>query len=261
MKYQEIAKVLENKKLAPEHFRITLIAPKIAREAQSGQFVMVRCCDGTDPLLRRPISFNRIDKQKGTIDFLFRVIGNGTRLLSEMEPGRDLDIIGPLGNGFEIDTTKEIAILVGGGAGIAPLLPLAAEIKPKMKGVYAFIGANNINQVLCEEDLKDLGCETIVTTDDGTYGKKGLVTDVMIDSISSKLPIKTIIYACGPRPMIKQLESISMEYKVPCQASLEEWMACGVGACNGCTVNTKSGYKKVCSDGPVFDVKELVWQK
>jgi len=262
MKHQEIAKVLANTKVAPEHFRITLAVPKIARESSPGQFIMVKCSDSSDPLLRRPLSLNRIDQAKGTIDVLFRVIGNGTRLLSEIEPGEDLNIIGPLGNGFNIDTSKEVAIVVGGGAGIAPMLALAEEAKKKVKAVYALIGTNNINSVICEDDFKGLGCEVVVSTDDGTYGNKGLITQVLLEVISSKLsPTNSTMYACGPRPMIKELESISSQYNIPCQASLEEWMACGFGSCNGCTVKTKSGYKKVCSDGPIFDVKELLWQR
>lgn len=262
MKHQEIAKVAANTKIAPEHFRLTLAVPKISSESVPGQFIMVKCSDSADPLLRRPLSLNRIDQAKGTIDILFRVIGHGTRLLSELEPGEDLDIIGPLGNGFNIDTSKEVAVLVGGGAGIAPLLSLAKAIKTKVKAVYAMIGANSINSVLCDEDFKELGCEVVVSTDDGTYGKKGLITQVLLEVISSKLsPTNTYMYACGPRPMIKELQSISAQYKIPCQVSLEEWMACGFGSCNGCAVNTKSGYKKVCSDGPVLDVRELIWQK
>jgi len=262
MKHQEFAKVLENKKIAPEHYRLTLISPKIAKEAVPGQFIMIKCSDGYDPLLRRPISLHDIDRSKNTIDILFRVIGKGTRMLSEIEPGEDLDIIGPLGNGFKIDTSKDIAVLIGGGVGIAPLLALAKDMKSKEKGIYALIGANNISQVLCEEEFKSLGCETLVTTDDGTFGKKGLITDILIDLLDSTVADKHVeIYACGPRPMVKALEDLTIEYKVPCQVSLEEWMACGIGTCNGCTVMTKNGYKKVCSDGPVFDIKELIWQK
>jgi dihydroorotate dehydrogenase electron transfer subunit len=262
MKHQEIAKVLDNKKLAPEHFRITLAAPKIAREAGPGQFIMIKCGNSSEPLLRKPISFNRIDKGKGTIDLLFRVVGTGTRILSEIEPGEDLDIIGPLGNGFKIDASKDVAILIGGGAGIAPLLSLAKDIAPKIKAKYALIGANNINSVLCEDDFKELGFETVVSTDDGTYGIKGIVTDILLELISSKLaPLDTAIYACGPRPMIRHLEEISSQKGIPCQVSLEEWMACGFGACNGCAVNTKQGYKKVCSDGPIFNAGELIWQR
>lgn len=262
MKHQEISKVLSNDKVAPEHFRITLAAPKISREALAGQFIMVKISNSTDPLLRRPISFHKIDPIKGTIDILFRVIGKGTRLLSEVTPGEDLDIIGPLGNGFTLDRTKDIALIIGGGAGIAPMLALAEVATRKDKSARVLIGANNINQVLCEDDFKLLGCDVIVATDDGTYGKKGLITNVLIEELGPKLSsANAVIYACGPRPMLKALEGISAQYKIPCQVSLEEWMACGIGACFGCTVSTKNGYRKVCSDGPVFDIKELIWQK
>jgi dihydroorotate dehydrogenase electron transfer subunit len=182
--------------------------------------------------------------------------------LSEIEPGEDIDIIGPLGNGFNLNTSKDLAIVVGGGAGVAPLLSLAKELKNKAKAVYALIGANNINSVVCEEDFKSLGIETTVSTDDGTYGIKGLISDVLLNVIGSKLsPANSCIYACGPRPMVKALENISAQYKIPCQVSLEEWMACGIGACNGCIVKTKQGYKKVCSDGPVFNVEDILWQR
>jgi len=261
MKHQETAKLLANTKIAPDHYRITLSASRISKEAIPGQFIMAKVGSGTDPLLRRPLSFNLIDREKGTIDILFKVVGKGTGMLSEMGPGMDLDIIGPLGNGFKLDTSKEVAVIVGGGVGIAPMLALANEAKKKIKAVYALIGANNINSVICEDDFRKIGCETIVATDDGTYGNKGLASELLLAVISSKLsPINTHIYACGPRPMIKALEDISSQFNVPCQVSLEEWMGCGFGACNGCTVNTKNGYKKVCSDGPVFDSKELLWQ-
>jgi dihydroorotate dehydrogenase electron transfer subunit len=262
MKHLEIAKVLENIKLAPDHYRIRLISPKIAKEALPGQFLMVKCSNSFDPLLRRPISFNYIDRTKGTIDILFHVVGKGTRLLSEIEAGEDLNMIGPLGNGFKIRSDKDVAVIIGGGAGIAPLLALAYELKRKVKAVFALLGSKNINHVVLEEDFKQAGCETIVATDDGTYGRKGLITDVLTEILGSNIAsMHASIYGCGPKPMLKALQSIAFEEKVPCQVSLEEWMACGFSACNGCTVNTKSGYKKVCSDGPVFNIEELIWQK
>ncbi len=260
MKHQEIAKVLANVKVAPEHYRLTLLSNKISRESLPGQFIMARCSDGTDPLLRRPISLNRIDTAKGTIDILFRVAGNGTRLLSEKDPGSDIDIIGPLGNGFKIDPNKQVAILVGGGAGIAPLLSVAKDLTRKTKANYALIGANSRDSVLLENDFKDLGFQTAVSTDDGSYGTKGTVVDILMSLVSSNFsPANAQIFACGPKPMIRALEDVAMEYKVPCQVSLEEWMACGVGSCFGCTVKTKQGYKKVCSDGPIFNAGDILW--
>jgi dihydroorotate dehydrogenase electron transfer subunit len=258
MKHQEITKVLDNVKVAPEHYKLTLSSQRISKESNPGQFVMVKCGTATDPLLRRPISLHNIDRTMGKIELLYRVVGKGTLMLSEKKPGEDVDIIGPLGNGFKIDLTKDVAIIIGGGAGIAPLYALAKNLISKVKAVYVLIGANNINAVLCEDDFKKLGCETVVTTDDGTYGKHGLVTDILLDIIDSKVvALHSHVYACGPRPMIKSLQSISHERMIPMQVSLEEWMACGIGACNGCTIETKKGLKKVCSDGPVFDIGDL----
>ncbi len=259
MKYQETAKVLKAAKVAPEHFRITLKASKISKAAQPGQFVMIRCGTSTDPLLRRPISFNSIDRKNLSFDIMFKVIGKGTKFLANLKAGDSVDIIGPLGKGFEPDKSRPTAVIVGGGAGIAPLLALAQHLKGKAKKIYALIGANTKEAVLLKRDFAGLGCKTIVSTDDGSSGEKGMVSDVLIDLMSKELSAeKTQIFACGPRSMIKALKDISKRSKIAVQVSLEEWMACGVGACFGCTVKTRSGYQKVCSDGPVFNIEELV---
>ena len=259
MKYQETAKVHKNDKIAPEHFRLTLRSPKIAKEAIPGQFVMVRCGASTDPLLRRPISFNRINKKKGTIDLLFRVIGKGTKMLAGLEAGSEIDLVGPLGNGFEEFAVKKNAVLIGGGAGIAPLLALAESIISKDVKAYALIGGNNKVNVLTKKDFADLGCKVLVSTDDGSAGKKGRVTDLLLDLLKGLSLYSTQVFACGPRPMIKTLTEIAAQFKVPVQVSLEEWMACGIGACFGCTVKTRKGNKKVCSDGPVFNIEDIAW--
>lgn len=256
MKLQITAKVLKNTTPAPEHILLSLNCPKIAKISKPGQFIMIKCGTLTDPLLRRPISMNGIDKTKGTIDILFRVIGKGTKFLSELKGGDEIDIIGPLGNGFMV-SNKATAVLIGGGAGIAPLLPIAKQLKGK--NVIALIGSNTKKAVLLEKEFKKMGCKTFVTTDDGTYAKKGMVTEVLITLIEKdEIGSKSVLYACGPLPMIKSIKEICKKTGLAGQASLEEWMACGIGACNGCTVNTINGYKKVCSDGPIFDIKELL---
>jgi len=260
MKFQEDAKVIESSQSAPHHYRISLLAPKISKNAIPGQFVMVKCGNGSyDPLLRRPLSIHSIGKD--TIELLFKVIGKGTAFLSELKKNDIVNIIGPLGNGFSVNKNVKEAVLLGGGVGIAPLLSLAETIKGKIKAVYAVIGANSQREILCKDRLRTLGAEVIITTDDGSEGIKGYATDVLPELLDSKLSADNAqIFACGPRPMYGKLRTISLEYKVPCQVSLEEWMACGIGSCNGCTVETKSGYKKVCKDGPVFDIGEIKWQ-
>jgi dihydroorotate dehydrogenase electron transfer subunit len=256
MKLQITVKVIKNSSPSPEHVLLSLHCPKLAKISKPGQFIMIKCGASSDPLLRRPISLNCIDKQKGTIDILFRVIGKGTKFLSSLKKGAEIDVIGPLGNGFSINN-KQTAVLIGGGAGIAPLLPIAKQLKGK--NVITLIGSNTKKAVLLEKAFKGLGCKTVVTTDDGTYAKKGRVTDALVALIEKdEIGSKSMIYACGPHPMINSVKELCKRTDIAGQVSLEEWMACGVGACNGCTVNTINGYKKVCSDGPIFDIKELL---
>ncbi len=263
MPIQVLAKILEKKEIAKEHFKFTLSTSYISSNSIPGQFVLVRCRKFSDPLLRRPMSIHKIDNKNNTIDLLFKVKGFGTRMLSELEVNDNMDIFGPLGNGFKVNSSKEIAIIVSGGYGIAPMLALGYALKDKVKAVYSFIGANTKELVLCEEEFRNLGIETLITTDDGSYGRKGLVTDELVDFISSNVksfmfPV-TAIFACGPHEMLKRIAEISLRYKISTQISVEEKMACGIGACLGCPIKTKSGYKMVCKDGPIFDTQEIVW--
>ena len=154
----EDARILDNKEVAPNHFKLTLFSPQISLTAQPGQFVNIRCSPAFDPLLRRPFSLHKIDKKKKTIDILFSVVGKGTRILSSSSVGTNLNLLGPLGNGFKIVPAKEIAILIAGGVGVAPLLSLAEDLKGKIKGTYAFLGARTRDLVLCEKEFRNLGC-------------------------------------------------------------------------------------------------------
>ncbi|MFC1767527.1 dihydroorotate dehydrogenase electron transfer subunit [Candidatus Margulisiibacteriota bacterium] len=259
MKFQENAKVLETTYVASHHFKVSLFSPKIAKDAKPGQFVMVKCENGSfDPLLRRPLSLHRIGKDK--IEILFKVIGKGTLLLSELKKGDTVNLIGPLGNEFTVNKDIKEAVIMGGGVGVAPLLSLAESIKDRVKAVYVVIGATSQKDILCKDDFRDLGAEVIISTDDGSEGIKGKATDILPGLLESKLSSNYAqIFACGPRPMYRELRTITLEYKIPCQISLEEWMGCGIGACNGCTCETKEGYKKVCKDGPVFDIGDIKW--
>jgi dihydroorotate dehydrogenase electron transfer subunit len=262
MPIQELARVIDNREVAKDHCKLTFSSDYISSHAEPGQFVEIRVTNDTDPLLRRPFSIHRINKDKKTVELLYRVIGKGTQIISKLQMGSFIDVMGPLGSGFKIDKTKDIAVFVGGGAGIAPLFAAAEEAKTSgIKAVYAVIGATLRAALLCEADFKTLGIETIVTTDDGSYGKKGVASDILSELLVSRLSsLVSSVYACGPRPMLKAISEIAQQNKLDCQLSLEEWMACGVGACKGCAVKTKSGYKMVCKDGPVFNSKEIIWQ-
>jgi len=264
MPIQEKCRILDHQKVGPSYFKLTLVSPYISSHAKPGQFVEVRCSDSYEPLLRRPISIHRISAEHKTFELLYEVVGKGTELLANSSIGEELDILGPLGEGFRIIPKKQVHILVGGGLGVAPLLGLAETLKSLgEKAVYILIGAKTKECVHCEANFSKVTDQVLVSTDDGTHGKKGLISDLLLDTIDSAIRTPnsalTMIYACGPKVMLKAVSEIAQQKKIDCQLSMEERMACGIGACKGCAIKTKSGYKMVCKDGPVFDSKEITW--
>jgi dihydroorotate dehydrogenase electron transfer subunit len=252
MSIQEKCRVLDHREVVPQHFKLTLSSAYISSHGSPGQFVNVKVNEGTDPLLRRPFSIHRVAKDK--FELLYEVVGKGTDLLSKTSVGSELDVLGPLGNGFKIDKKIETAILVGGGMGVAPLLYLAEKIKAK--DLYILIGAKTRKRVLAEKEFKKITDQIIITTDDGSYGNKGLVSDALIAELGDKT---ATIFACGPNPMLEAVSEIAFQKKCDCQVSMEQKMACGIGTCLGCVIKTKSGYKKVCDDGPVFNGNDITW--
>lgn len=212
----------------------------------------------TDPLLKRPFSlFRWLD---GDFQLIYRIVGKATMILKDKKPGTILNVIGPLGNGFPMIKGKKKSILIGGGLGVVPLFALAEKIKDKSP--VFFLGAKTKEELLCMGELKSIGINPIVSTDDGTLGCKGTIIDVFSDFLTSHFSLLTshLFYACGPKPMLRELSSISMKYGLEGYIALEENMACGIGACLSCVVNTKEGYKRVCKEGPVFPVEEIVWE-
>ena len=254
-------KIVENKKITPYFYKIRVASDYFAKETKPGQFFEVRCSDTNEPLLRRPLGGHRI--LKDGVEMLYEVVGKGTQFLSKRKKGENLDVIGPLGNGF---TLLRNPILVAGGVGVAPLVALAEDLTKRNNKATVIIGAKKKSHILCEEELKSLGCEVRVATEDGSKGRKGLATDLLkILLLNTKLPA---IYACGPTGMLKAVAKIAEAKKIPCQVSLEERMACGVGVCLGCpikvktkpkTQNPKPEYKMVCKDGPVFNAEDILW--
>jgi dihydroorotate dehydrogenase electron transfer subunit len=207
----------------------------------------------------------------GGIEVLYEVVGKGTESLSAAKQGEYLDVIGPLGNGFVLNAKRYPlnAILIAGGMGVAPLVALAENLAHSVQRIadrkkaktYILIGGCSKEHILCEQEFKKLGCGVMVSTEDGSKGKKGLVTDLLKDLLNAiRYPLNATIYACGPAAMLKTVAKIAEAKRVPCQVSMEEHMACGVGVCLGCPVKVKNGgYKMVCKDGPVFDAKEIAW--
>lgn len=249
--------IIKNEALCAGIFRMRLTRKDMPK-AYPGQFVHIRCSDSCDPLLRRPFSIAGMNGQ--TFEILYKVVGKGTSLLSEKSPGGILDVAGPLGNGFSVETLPEAPVLVAGGMGIAPMLFLAGELPG---GAAKFIlGAGTGELLLCREELENAGVELLTSTDDGTCGVKGDVCSVL----SSVLPENpcSVVCACGPYEMLRSVYSISKKYGVPSRLCFETPMACGVGACLGCVISTRGeagqAYKRVCRDGPVFDGDIIAWQ-
>lgn len=268
---QLIVKIIENKKVARGFYKMCVESSYLGKNSKPGQFVEVRSSDENGPLLRRPLGVHRISKNG--IEMLYEIVGKGTELLSKKRAGDPIDIIGPLGNGFTLPWTLYpgplTPILIAGGIGAAPLLALAEKISAKRKGPYIIIGAKTKSGILCEKQFRDLGCFVMVSTEDGSKGHKGYATDILGHLLKIISCQSSGIYACGPHPMLKAAANIARLLKIPCQVSMEERMACGVGVCLGCPVRVKNKapgprppvpeYKMVCKDGPVFDAKEIAW--
>lgn len=263
--------VLSNTEVSPGYFRMRMTAPPAFAEGKPGQFVMVRVRNAIDPLLRRPFGIFDCGTfeteytdcgRQSYLEILYKVVGKGTAMLSSLHHGDHLEILGPLGTGFDQGNPAEEKILVGGGVGLAPLYYLAKELVATSR-VRLFAGGRSKEDVLCITEFERLGIETYVATDDGTLGAQGFVTEVLerhLNEVANKT-----IFACGPMPMLKAVAEIARRRGVPCQVSLEAYMACGMGACLGCVVPGKDheeftpDYRCVCKDGPVFDYAELKW--
>jgi len=253
---KELCQIISQTEIAEDIFEITVKASLVSQIKAPGQFVHIKVTDALDPLLRRPISISSYNSVKGQLTMIYRKEGKGTTKLSEMKPGMEIDILGPLGNGFPVEEMKigETVLLVGGGIGVPPLYELSKQLVAKGVKLIHVLGFQTESAVFYEQEFLKNG-ETYVTTVDGTYGIKGYVTDV----------IKNLgfdgIYACGPTPMLKALEQLYSNKKM--FLSLEERMGCGIGACFACVCKTAEdpsgvSYKKVCSDGPVFRAGEVV---
>ncbi|OGW75584.1 MAG: hypothetical protein A2Z72_01560 [Omnitrophica bacterium RBG_13_46_9] len=263
------AKIISNRKIAPEHYILSFKRPEKERRIEPGQFFYVKISDSYRPLLRKPFSVHKISGY--SIEILYKTIGEGTRALSKRKKGDILDMMGPLGKGFDAVRRHKKVMLVGGGHGVAPLYALAKQLEyPAVPAgrLSIFIGARTKDHIVCDKKFRRLGARVYIATDDGTRGHKGFVTDLLTrkilgsrdkDTGEGRGKGHTAIYACGPKEMLKSVWKVARRYGIPCQFSLEEYMACGIGTCLGCAVKTQSGYKLVCKDGPVFDAKEIVW--
>lgn len=304
------ARVLANREICPEHFALILGLERFP-PSRPGQFVNIRCgrvepltagwefewrpgvgspahepeTAGRQPLLRRPISLaGRRDTPEGVeLDIIHRVVGVGTAWLAGLKPGEMVDVLGPLGHGFQI-TDRPLAAVVGGGSGIPPMLYLAAALQAAGKKVVAFAGARTAALLplttdaheipsqagwptLCTAEFAARGAPTVIATDDGSMGVPGFIHQALAAwmETASVRHHDLAVYSCGPNPMMKAVAGLCLPAGIFCQLALERHMACGLGACQGCICKVKDDsaqgwrYKLVCKDGPVFDAKELYW--
>lgn len=250
------ASIKENRQLTENHYLITLHPLKRIIEPEPGQFFMLSVDNRMDPLLKRPFSLHRWFGRD--FQLLYRVVGKATNILKEKRDGDILEVIGPLGSGFPPTKKQDIPVLIGGGLGTVPLFALAEKLVKK-KPLF-FIGAKTKKEVLNLSALKSSGIHPVISTDDGSFGEKGFITDALKKFLTrhSSLATSHCLYACGPKPMLRELSLIVKKYKIKGYFALEENMACGLGACLSCVVNTKNGLKRVCKEGPVFPIDELI---
>lgn len=260
-----------NNKLGPQHLHMAVRLPMEFMDPIPGQFVMIRPTRGSGPLLSRPLSIYQFIRARDHVilEFLYRVVGKGTELLSQLTTAAEVNILGPLGRGFRIEKNRSNRILLAGGMGVAPITFLAQYLEgraaPKNE-LKICLGAKNCTEIIGMERIKGLRGLLDIATDDGSMGNCGLVTDLLPDFTRGCDPSKTMIYACGPMAMLKTLAEQLAPTGIPCQVSIEERMACGVGACLGCAVAVhsrrgKRAQKSVCKDGPVFNIGEICWDQ
>ena len=253
---EQTVQILSNERDTDLYFRLVVRAPEIAPLVQPGQFAHVRILPLKHALLRRPFSIFQVSGD--TLSVLYKTIGQGTEVLSRMRPGEDLSMIGPLGHGFTVPRPDGEAPLLGaGGYGMAALY-LLAQRSPQ-KGI-AFVGGRRRVDILCEEEFRALGWEVRVTTEDGVYGEKGLVTQSLATELKLRKPGRKL-FACGPTPMLKAVGQLAAEFDLPAELSLDEHMGCGIGVCLTCVVPIKTNdsweYQRTCTEGPVFDSRRV----
>jgi dihydroorotate dehydrogenase electron transfer subunit len=259
-KVQTSGVIVSHKPAGGGYHRLVLRAPEIATAAKPGQFVMLRVAENLDPLLARPFGISAIPT-RSTIEVVYRVAGRGTSLLTGREEGDGLTVLGPLGNGFPVLDKDTTLVMVAGGSGFPPLHFLAQRT-PCIS--HLFLGARDkacLPPTGVVKTFRD-ACATVhIATEDGSRGVKGLSTDIL-NSFLTKQEKKTrlAVCACGPHAMLRAVGAIAEQHGIPCYVSMEERMACGLGACMGCSIPQKAGgYKRACKEGPVFDSREIDW--
>lgn len=275
------AKIKENLCVNEDHNLLSLVTPEGVNEHLPGQFYMIEVNRGFDPLLKRAFSLFR--KTSDGFQILYRIKGKGTSILKDMKKGTFIDVLGPLGKPYPNPLAEQTPVVVAGGIGIASVFSLIERLS---KRAYVFYGARSKDELFMIDELRRISKELVISTDDGSYGEKATVIDSLNNFLShhSLVVPDYLIYACGPKPMLKKIAQIAILNNIKAYVSLEENMACGVGACQGCVVrvrkqgkkiedgkmgrwedgksqplNLLTKYKRVCKEGPVFNAEEIIW--
>lgn len=268
------AKIISNLHLNSRNSLLTIRPLEPVDDPKPGQFYLLKVINTYDPLLKRPFSFFR--KTSEGIQFLYTVRGKGTSIMRELAQGDVISILGPLGSGYPVPRRGELPLLVAGGIGIASIFSFAESLGTKAR---VFYGTRDKNELIMLDELNMLTDKLIISTEDGSMGAEGMIVDVLEDFLTGSSGIKDyVLYACGPKPMLEAIARITGERGLRCYVSMEENMACGVGACQGCAIKVRSKekraksreeraksaefeliYKMVCKDGPVFPIEKIVW--
>ena len=261
--------LLSNTEVAEDFYLARLHQPPLAAAVVPGQFVQVKVSSRLSPFLRIPLSVGGVDRAQGCVDLLYEDMGPKSRALSRIGAGSEVGCLGPLGRGFPVPTDGHRAVLVGGGIGVPPLLFLGSELRARNIPVSLLVGARSASRHLPDAMLEAAAHEVATATDDGSGGHRGLVTDLLEFTLDEHGDCA--VYTCGPHPMMAAVAAICRERALSCQASLEEYMACGFGVCVGCVVEMVPGdgevvspyerYGRICVDGPVFDALRVRWEK
>jgi len=245
--------VVENRKINNDYYVLKLASKTDLPKILPGHFVELLVADTRNAFLRRPISIYDVQPECNSFELLIQIVGEGTQLMAKLEAGDTINAMYPLGNGFGTKTSAKSVLLVGGGVGVAPLLYLAKQLNEEGIRPKILLGGRAAGNIIEVENFAKYG-DVLISTEDGSIGEKGFVTQHSV----MKEPIDKI-YTCGPDPMMRAVADIAFERNIDCEVSLENMMACGIGACLCCVTDTKEGHKCVCTDGPVFNTKELKW--
>lgn len=262
-KLQETGRVCFNREIAPGIFHMSAELPRIAQTSLPGQFVQVRVCDEPSvQFLRMPFAVYDVAAQDGTLDICYQVVGAGTRQLASIKPDDMIDCVGPIGNGWHIAQDMRHALIVCGGVGAPALNLLARELAARKVKTDAVMAATSAKRLVCRDAIRasvvESGGTLHVATDDGSEGTAGFANAVS-DALIARGGYDYVAI-CGPLPMERACSKAAIEAGIPCEVSMEKMMACGVGACLGCVIETTGGLKRCCVDGPVFDAGEVIWQ-